>query len=416
VSVGRVRVWYAIGIAVLAAGYFALPVIRPVFVAALGVLVIGAIEFGVRRLRPPRPGGWRRLEAALVLIATGSVVFDVLELRSPTPVPYPSVADNPLHGQLSGDRRRAAREQAARAASQAMVSATTPVEVEAGTRAALRAVLPKDSPSNVVLARQDGPDQRAAADGSMVMPLAGTGSVLMFTGPPAELTELTDLLLLLAHQAAVALQRINLAETAKAEERERYFRTLVVTSADVILISRDNRIEYATPSAERVFGRDVRGEQLENLIRAERTESAEGVEATIASPHGQITVMVHRRDLIGDPTVGGVVTSMRDITAERQLQSDLAYRASHDELTGLINARAWGETTAQEEDRRQEFGHGIGAMYIDLDNFKSINDRYGHAVGDEVLAEAGRRIRACPRTGDLAARVGGDEFSPCCSV
>jgi diguanylate cyclase (GGDEF)-like protein len=188
----------------------------------------------------------------------------------------------------------------------------------------------------------------------------------------------------------------------------------VVTSTDVILISRDGRIDYATPSADRVFGRDVRGGRVEDLVRPSepgRPKPVDGIEATIPSPQGEITVMVHQRDLTHDPTVTGVVTTMRDITAERRLQQDLAYRASHDELTGLINARAWGETMARENDHRRDRGHGIGALFIDLDNFKSINDRYGHAVGDQVLAEAGHRIRACLRTGDLGARVGGDEFA-----
>src|SRR5690606_19746074 len=90
---------------------------------------------------------------------------------------------------------------------------------------------------------------------------------------------------------------------------------------------------------------------------------------------------------------------------------DLAYQATHDELTGMINSRAWGEALAAETDRRRGPGNGIAVIFIDLDEFKSVNDRYGHPTGDRVLADVARRIRECVRAGDVAARVGGDEFA-----
>ena len=193
----------------------------------------------------------------------------------------------------------------------------------------------------------------------------------------------------------------------------------MLTSTDVILISRSGTIEYATPSALAMFGQDVVGQYFDELVRPPMPRThrwpdtvTDGIEATTSRPDGaEVAVLVQRRDLTHDPTVRGVVTTLRDISAERALKRDLEYRASHDELTGLANVRAWGETLHTEAERRRAPGEGAGVIFLDLDNFKQINDRHGHPVGDEVLAEVARRIRAQLRTQDLAARVGGDEFA-----
>ena len=324
-------------------------------------------------------------------------------------------------------RARAARERAVRVASQAMVSAVKPADVIAGTRGALRSLVPTVGLVDLELVDQadvDIPPRTVVPLGSSrrgryAVPLSGSESTLVFVAPVRVLVELADLLGSLADQAALALQRISLAEIAGAEERERYFRALVLSSTDAILISRDGRIEYATPSAEPMFGRSILGERFNDIVRRPDDPDADplwpdvvdGAEGVIHTPQGEVAVVVHRRDLRRDPSVRGIVTTLRDVTAERELQRDLAYRASHDELTGMTNARAWGETLEREQDRRRGAGNGVAVIFIDLDEFKDINDRYGHPTGDQVLAEMARRIRECVRAGDVAARVGGDEFA-----
>jgi diguanylate cyclase (GGDEF)-like protein len=324
-------------------------------------------------------------------------------------------------------RARAARERAVRVASQAMVSAVKPADVIAGTRNALHSLVPTVGLVDLELVDQsevDIPPRTVVPLGSSrrgryAVPLSGSEAALVFVAPVRVLVELADLLGSLADQAALALQRISLAEIAGAEERERYFRALVLSSTDAILISRDGRIEYATPSAEPMFGRSILGERFNDIVRRPEDPDADpqwpdvvdGAEGVIRSPHGEVAVVVHRRDLRGDPSVRGIVTTLRDVTAERELQRDLAYRASHDELTGMANARTWGETLEAEQDRRRGVGNGVAVIFIDLDEFKDINDRYGHPIGDQVLAEMARRIRECVRAGDVAARVGGDEFA-----
>jgi len=85
-------------------------------------------------------------------------------------------------------------------------------------------------------------------------------------------------------------------------------------------------------------------------------------------------------------------------------------KPGHDELTGMANTRSWSETISAEKDRRRGPGNGTAVIFIDLDDFKQINDNYGHHAGDHILAEMARRIRTI-RADDLVARVGGDEFA-----
>jgi diguanylate cyclase (GGDEF)-like protein len=91
-------------------------------------------------------------------------------------------------------------------------------------------------------------------------------------------------------------------------------------------------------------------------------------------------------------------------------QDRLTYLADHDSLTGLVNRRVLGERLT----RDFRAGTDLVLLYLDLDGFKAVNDRHGHAAGDQVLIEVARRIRAEVRDGDLVARLGGDEFAVLC--
>ena len=99
---------------------------------------------------------------------------------------------------------------------------------------------------------------------------------------------------------------------------------------------------------------------------------------------------------------------------ERERAStSLRHAATHDPLTGLANrARFYGALLEALDDP----WHGplVGVLYIDLDGFKPVNDRYGHGAGDFVLREVGRRLERTVRAGDLVARLGGDEFTVLC--
>lgn len=100
----------------------------------------------------------------------------------------------------------------------------------------------------------------------------------------------------------------------------------------------------------------------------------------------------------------------RSISERESLRTELAHRADHDELTGLANRRATLARLEESIDRARASGRMCAVLFIDLDHFKDVNDRLGHATGDSVLRTVASRISEVVRTGDLVGRLGGDEF------
>lgn len=115
-----------------------------------------------------------------------------------------------------------------------------------------------------------------------------------------------------------------------------------------------------------------------------------------------------RRDAAGE--VVEVVGVVRDVTDVVAAEERLRHAAHHDALTGLLNRTGLAEALAAAVGRAERTGEELAALYVDLDSFKRVNDSYGHEVGDEVLRAMADRLRAGVRTGDVVARVGGDEF------
>lgn len=105
------------------------------------------------------------------------------------------------------------------------------------------------------------------------------------------------------------------------------------------------------------------------------------------------------------------VTNVTALALERkQLYAELLRAAEYDELTGLLNRRAFHERLANALARCRRSGHRAGLLFIDVDDFKEVNDTYGHATGDAVLREVARRVSRCARGSDAIGRLGGDEF------
>ncbi|HET9656087.1 MAG TPA: EAL domain-containing protein [Kineosporiaceae bacterium] len=118
------------------------------------------------------------------------------------------------------------------------------------------------------------------------------------------------------------------------------------------------------------------------------------------------------RDRHGRPVYA--VGMFEDITARKQAEQDLVYRALHDDLTGLPNRSLLLDHLEGSLARARRSGSAVGVLFLDLDDFKAINDSYGHPVGDEFLRKVAERVVSCLRGEDTAARIGGDEFVVVC--
>lgn len=163
--------------------------------------------------------------------------------------------------------------------------------------------------------------------------------------------------------------------------------------------------EFFGVSDEQILGCNAL-EWKEKARDDQRLSMLDGHMEMILDISGKKVVMeVQRRDIVDvfSNKIGAIVI-FRDVTLEREFARQLSHNANTDALTGLYNRRFFYEHV-----QAHRGANGEGLLYVDLDNFKSINDRYGHQTGDEILALAARLLReACPEA--VAARLGGDEF------
>lgn len=106
-----------------------------------------------------------------------------------------------------------------------------------------------------------------------------------------------------------------------------------------------------------------------------------------------------------------VVAFVRDVTEVRRMEERMQYQAMHDILTGLSNRWAFNQRLQESLQQSQVSGEPVALLLMDLDNFKAINDGYGHAAGDYVLQEVAKRLKSVVRSQGLLARLGGDEFT-----
>lgn len=177
--------------------------------------------------------------------------------------------------------------------------------------------------------------------------------------------------------------------------------------AGVLLLDTKGTIISANRVAQSLFGRGesfLPGQQLEQLLRQE------GEHAFGYRDSGELWVAEVTLGSVVQDGVTLTIATVLDITARYQQAQSLAYQANHDPLTGLPNRRLFDDRYEQALMHATRSQGMLGVAVIDLDEFKPINDQYGHAVGDLVLKAFAERLLGCMRASDTVARVGGDEF------
>jgi len=216
-------------------------------------------------------------------------------------------------------------------------------------------------------------------------------------------------------------------EAAMGREKRKVQATLAAIGDAVITTVRDGRIEFVNPAARTVFAIDPVASYGEPIAKV--VPLLDYVDAPIDLLHGgEVDESgTHRgqgRLALADGTLHvafttspfgegpeGYVIVLRDVTEAHRLASQLSFDASHDALTGLINRRRFEEALDDTvvEARRGRIETTLA--FLDLDRFKIVNDRCGHAAGDQVLADIAHVLTSKLRERDLLARVGGDEFA-----
>jgi len=238
-------------------------------------------------------------------------------------------------------------------------------------------------------------------------------------------------LLVLVRQFTAVRENVELLTERMATEAR--FRSLVQNSSDVITVVDDrDTIQFMSPAVERVFGwhpKEALGVTISDIVHRDDLEAVSAFIARLRTGQTgpEVTpplvwrcrnqtgewrhVETVAASLVDDPAVRGVVFNTRDVSERIALQAQLAHQAYHDALTGLAN-RAWfHDRVEQALAHAHETPDHVVVFFLDLDNFKYINDSLGHAEGDRMLVEVARRLLNATRGSDTVARLGGDEFA-----
>lgn len=216
-------------------------------------------------------------------------------------------------------------------------------------------------------------------------------------------------------------------------EREEFLRTIMDTTVDgLITINEMGVVETANPAAERIFGHSpggLAGVSISDLIpdargrrQSDSSTILKNLEVDLAQSEGGREVGGVRKDGAEFPLEVSLsdfnlrdrlhyIAVVRDITERKKAEDRLTFLATRDPLTHLPNRYLFSERLKESTIRADKTGAKSAVLFVDLDNFKHINDAMGHAAGDVVLQLAGKRLESCVRTRDTVARLSGDEFT-----
>jgi len=213
-------------------------------------------------------------------------------------------------------------------------------------------------------------------------------------------------------------------------EGEQRFAALVQRATDMItVIDCEGRLKYESPAVERILGWPA-GYRLgmpgQDFVHPQHRPAADAAgRAVIADPTQSQTVELRLLDsrgtwrwvettvtnLLDEPTVEGVVINHRVVDERKSLEDELIHRAFHDSLTGLANRGQLSDRVKGSIARSGAGTRATSVLFIDLDDFKTVNDGFGHDAGDRLLVEVSSRLKRCVAARDLVVRLGGDEFA-----
>jgi diguanylate cyclase (GGDEF)-like protein/PAS domain S-box-containing protein len=219
------------------------------------------------------------------------------------------------------------------------------------------------------------------------------------------------------------------AEAALTDAEARY-RSLVEQIPAVVYADDGEVTTYVSPQIQGILGvsadeyRADPGMWMRMVHPDDRAQVQAESEAFLAGEGGDLTdyrmvrpdgriVWVRDRAFAFRDTEGQVIWEhglLFDVTELKEAEARVAEMAFHDGLTGLANRELFEETLVLAVERARRSGYLVAVLYVDLDNFKVINDTMGHHTGDSLLQETAERLQGCTRETDLVARQGGDEF------
>ncbi len=220
------------------------------------------------------------------------------------------------------------------------------------------------------------------------------------------------------------------AEERLFQEKDRLQTTVSSIGEGVALIDADGRIEYINPAAEQLFGQrcehvlhrppneifecfDDQGERIATALEDSLHSATPQRKQYVLYGKDKAKYVVEELatpllDRLGK--LVGAVSVFRDVTEAQKFTEQLIHAADHDVLTGLPNRNLLTDRTKQAIARAHRKHESFALIFVDLDQFKAVNDTMGHACGDALLVDVAKRLTDCVRAEDMVARLGGDEF------
>jgi diguanylate cyclase (GGDEF)-like protein/PAS domain S-box-containing protein len=236
--------------------------------------------------------------------------------------------------------------------------------------------------------------------------------------------------LVMIRQGVISRNDAALRERRAAGLVEARYASLIRNASDVIMITdADGQLRFASPAAERTFAihpDDLVGRNLLDLwtdgdrdrlaaflaeVTATRGRVVGPIEVAVETGDRRSTLESVGSNLMDDPAVAGLALNFRDVSERKALEEQLRKLAFHDPLTLLANRSLFWNRVEHALALAQRSRQHVAVMFLDLDNFKHVNDSLGHDSGDRLLQAAAQRLVKSTRTSDTVARLGGDEFA-----